>query len=362
MAKKIGIVTWYHKGYNFGSTLQAYSTQMVLEQMGYDAELINYSSDKRKLKKNIKDFGKKIYLRITKPNVHRAWVKMDKWINSNLNVSGNYDSWEKLKKNAGRYDATICGSDQIWRSHKDGIIDPFYFLQFISEEKRIAYAPSIARDYIDERIVDEFTAYVKEIRHLSIREKQGAELLKKVTGRDAKVVLDPTLLLTKDQWEKQLENKESYKKDYIFCYLLTKNEQYYQEVLEVAKNEKLEVITPAIFSNCYNDSIPLDSFDFLNLIKGAKFVVTDSFHGVAFSISFKKRFAAYKRFPDSYKKSQNSRIYNILDELQIRERLVDNNSLQLILNKEINFQEVDKLLNKMRRDSLRYLEDSLSNI
>ncbi len=360
MAKKIGIVTWYDRGHNYGSTLQAYALQTILQNMGYDSEFISFKS--KKLNKKIKEIGKRIYLYIFDRNVYKTWGKMDKWIESNLSISENNSSFEQLKSKAVKYDAVICGSDQIW-NNSGGIINPFYYLQFVDKSKRIAYAPSIARDYIDEDLADKFRDYIKEIKYLSIREKQGAELIKRLTGREAKVVLDPTLLLNKYEWESRISyDNELENKQYIFCYLLTKNDKYYNEIIELSKKLNVEVISPTLFRNHNKNSKNVDFFEFLNLIRYADYVVTDSFHGVAFSINLCKQFAVYKRFSDSYKETQNSRIYNILNELHLNDRLVtDNNRLEVVINNNIDYEIIIKLLNEKRKISLGYLTRCLKS-
>jgi hypothetical protein len=360
MKKKIGIVTWFDRGYNYGSTLQAYATQTVLQNMGYESELINYKPEGQMLKKRLKEIGKKVYLYMFNNNVYRTWVKMDKWSDNNLNISKSYNTFDQLKVETIKYDAVICGSDQIW-NNSDGIIDPFYYLQFVDKDKRIAYAPSIARDYIDENLVEKFREYVKGIRCLSIREKQGAELIKKITGREANVVLDPTLLLNKDEWQMQLsDNSKLENKRFIFCYLLTKNDKYYDEIAELSNKFNIEVITPTLLSKFDETSENVDFFEFLNLIRYADYIITDSFHGVAFSLNLGKQFAVYKRFEDSYKETQNSRIYNILNEFNLNDRIVnDENKLETVLSKETDYTITNSILSKKRRESLAYLVDAL---
>jgi len=295
-------------------------------------------------------------------NVYLTWKKMDKWIKSNLNISEKYDSFEELKSISMQYGAVICGSDQIWNN--DGSINPFYYLQFADKSKRIAYAPSIARDYIDDRFVETFSKYVQQIKYLSIREKQGAQLIKKITGREATVVLDPTLLLNKEQWEKQLPNNhELENRKYIFCYFLTKNDTYYNEVLKLSKKLNVEIITPTIFRNHNDTSQNVDFFEFLNLIRYAQFVVTDSFHGVAFSLNFCKQFAVYKRFKDSYKGTQNSRIYNVLNEFNLNDMLItENNKLEQVISNIKDYENISNILDEKRQDSLEYLNRALKSV
>ncbi|AEE91894.1 conserved protein of unknown function [Tepidanaerobacter acetatoxydans Re1] len=362
MVKKIGIVTWYDRGYNYGSTLQAYASQIILQKMGYSSEFINFNPERQKISKRIKEILKRIYLYLFDRNVYETWKKMDDWIKSHLIISEKYDSYEQLKSKSLKYDAVICGSDQIW-NNSSGEINPFYYLQFINESKRIAYAPSIARDYIDKNLQSVFCDYVKGIKYLSIRETQGAELIKNITGRDAKVVLDPTLLVDKHEWENKLSDDYELKnKMYIFCYLLTKNDKHYKIIAELSNKLNIEVITPTLLNRYDKTSKNVDFFEFLNLIRYADYVVTDSFHGVAFSLNFCKQFAVFKRFPDSYKETQNSRIYSILNEFGLNDRLVtDNNSLELIIKKNINYEDINIKLKRKREDSLQYLRSSLES-
>lgn len=362
MAKKIGIVTWYDRGYNYGSTLQAYAMQMILQKMGYSSEFINFHPERQKISKRTKEVLKRIYLYLFNRNVYETWEKMDDWIESHLIISEKYDSYEQLKSKSLKYDAVICGSDQIW-NNSSGIINPFYYLQFINESKRIAYAPSIARDYIDKNLQDTFCDYVKGIKYLSIRETQGAELIKNITGREAKVVLDPTLLVDKHEWESKLSDDYELKnKRYIFCYLLTKNDKHYKAIAELSNKLNIEVVTPTLLNRHDKTSKNVDFFAFLNLIRYANYVVTDSFHGVAFSLNFCKQFAVFQRFPDSYKETQNSRIYNILNEFGLNDRLVtDNNNLESIIKKNINYEDIKIKLKKKREDSLQYLKNSLES-
>ncbi len=362
MAKKVGIVTWYNRGYNYGSTLQAYATQVILEKWGYSPEFIDFDPERQKIRKRMKEVLKRIYLYVFDRDVYETWDKMDQRIESYLIISERYDSYEYLRSKSSKYDAVICGSDQIW-NNSGGTINPFYYLQFVDENKRIAYAPSIARDYIEESLQNTFCDYVQGIKYLSIRETHGADLIKTITGREAEVVLDPTLLVDKTEWESRLSDDcELRDKNYILCYLLTRNEKYCEMVKQLANRLDMEVITPTLFGDHCVRSENVDFFGFLNLIRYADYVVTDSFHGVAFSINFCKQFAVFKRFLDSDKDSQNSRIYSILTEFGLSDRLVtDSNGLESIVQNEVNYELILAKLKEKRQHSMQYLKNSLES-
>ena len=358
---KIGIVTWYDKGYNYGSTLQAFAMQSYLENKGYECELINYKPEYKKVYNVLKEIIKRLYLLVFNYKVYKSWRIMEKWIKNNIKESKLILSYEELIKYSQKYDILICGSDQIWCNSHD-VVDPFYYLQFTDIEKRIAYAPSIGKNYINDNIQETFAKYVKEIKYLSIREEKGAELIQKYAGKSAKVVVDPTFLLDKKMWEKsaKISKNRIINEPYIFAYFLKKNEEYFEQVNEIAKKKNLRIITVPIMNNNNKLAIEVNHTDFLNLIKNAKYVITDSFHGMVFSINFEKDFIIYKKFNDNLKETENSRIYNILEKLNLYNRLVtDNNTIDNIIDTNINYSEVKKKLNKLINESEKYLTESI---
>lgn len=362
--KKIGLVTWYDRGGNYGSTLQAFATQTFLENNGYECELINYKPESHNVKRNVKELLKKMYLFLFNKKVLKKWNKIKIWIKNNINESKKITSYKELEEYAKDYCAIICGSDQIW-NNANNIVNPFNYLQFVNKKKRIAYAPSIARDYIDEKIKDTFAKYINEIKYLSIREQQGASLIKDITGREAKVVLDPTFLISKEEWKSKIQNldKKLIEEPYIFVYFLSKNEMNFKLVAEFAKSRGLRIVTtPAIYDE-NNFAEEADCSEFLNLINNAEYVATDSFHGVAFSINFEKEFVVFKRFKDEYKETQNSRIYNILNELELNSRLATSeNDMNMVLKEPINYSSVKKILKNLVEESKKYLLTSIEEV
>lgn len=362
--KKIGLMTWFTYD-NFGSLLQCQATIKTVKKLGYDIELINYKPRENYSTQNILTLSKKVIKKIKrlckKTNKHKL-VEKNNYIlfRNELPKSRVVNEKSDLFMLNKEYDAFICGSDQIWAPT---VFDENYFLSFVNDnEKKIAYAPSIGLPVIDNSLIkNKMTTLISQFKYLSIREVQGANLIKDLTQKEAKVVLDPTLLLTKEEWANDFVDVNY--KNYILAYFLGDNENYYKICKKIAEklNKKLLIIptTEIDFSKeetIYDDLGPKE---FISLINNADFVLTDSFHGTIFSINFNKPFISFKRFKDN-KTSQNSRIYNILKKLNL-EALLFNNNIDAVINSSlsIDYFSVNKILTELRKESINYLRTSL---
>ncbi len=234
----------------------------------------------------------------------------------------------------------------------------------MDERKRISYAPSIGYNKIQDSIRDEFRICVNGIRFLSIRETQGADIIKSITGRDAKVVLDPSLLLNKSEWLEKIKDKKCVSPDgkYILLYILGDNEEHVRYAKQLSKGTGYKLIA---INTKYGrikdlDVVYGDPFDFVELVNNASYVLTDSFHGVAFSINLEKQFVVFKRFKDDDLISQNSRIYNILEKTNLKDRLISaDESISFVQNNKIDYDKVIPLLEKERKISIDFLSKSL---
>lgn len=368
--KKIGIMTWYTYN-NFGSLLQAYALEKSILKMGYDIELINYipktsymfnySLIKRiskkvkniKIKKGIKrvkaidsnerfDEFRKKYLKISNPA----------WTNNELNVLND------------KYDAFICGSDQIWAPT---VFDENYFLGFVSDnDKKIAYAPSIGLPVIENKeIKDKMKELISSIPNLSVREQQGQNLIYELCNRKAKLVLDPTLLLSSKEWKELagMESENFAKGKYMLCYFLGDNQGYIEIARKLARKykRKLLIIPTKQHDFRYSEAIRknIGPIEFINYIRNSECVFTDSFHGTIFSLNLNIPFVTFKRFKDD-SLSQNSRIYNILDITQMKHRLYQDNYKYLEDNLlKMDFNNSNEEIENYRNHSLEFLSDSL---
>lgn len=367
---KLAIITWcnYH---NFGTFLQVYALQTFLKNNGYDAKIIDdYKFSVKQpflieIKIFLKKFIKQIYFhfRLKNDNMDKISVALyDLFKQKYLDVDYDVKSLQKLNK---RYESYICGSDQIWNpggfARKD---NDFYFASFTKSPK-IAYAPSIGVKEIPDEYKKHFTQLISDFSFLSMREHTAAKVLMDICGKTIETVVDPTLLLDRQDWYKLVDICTNNQK-YVFVYFLTYNQAYINQAREYANKHglKLRIVKPCGVKMPVGEMESAGPIEFLRLISEASFVMTDSFHAVIFSIIYKKQFVVFKRFKDTDKDSQNSRIENFLSMIKLPERLIGKENLQQINNNihNINFDEVDMKLNNFISNSKNYLLSALKAI
>ena len=222
--QKIGIATVY-TGFNYGSALQAFATKTLLSEMGYEGEVLKLSGsllpgrDVRVKKiltvlfrsmlhpggvKSLKNYGDSI-----KKPLSRESAEMFRQF-ADYHIRPYEEKYNNLKNlaHSDEYCAFLCGSDQIWNSAVF-YVDPFYYLRFAPEGKRIAFAPSFGRDFIPSYNKRKIKKFVSGIKYKSVREESGVALIKELTGDSAQVLIDPTLVLNADEWTKNLKLKEN---------------------------------------------------------------------------------------------------------------------------------------------------------
>ena len=354
--KKIGLVTWYDRGPNYGTTLQAFALQNYIKSLNYDCFIIKY--DEKNIYKKIKFCLIEIYFYIFKRQTYYKRKKMFNWINKNIILTNKKYSYNSIKKIEKDFDSFVCGSDQIW-STAENIIDPFYYLQFTNLKKRISYAPSIGKNRIGEKVKNEFIKYISGFDYLSIREETGSQIIEQLIGKKPIVVADPTLLFNKEEWINLLKIKKSTNnKQIIFAYFLSKNKEYFNIIVEFAKKNNLILHTTVENYNNFGNSIVMNSKDFLEEILNANFIVTDSFHGMIFSLIFKKNFAVFKRFKDNESMNQNSRVIDFLKRIKLNSRIYNNN-IDLLFQEKIEYSKISPNIDNIIKESQEYLQKSL---
>lgn len=362
MHKKIAIITWIsHR--NFGTVLQAYALQIVLRSLGYD----NHVIDDRKVQEA---FPRKKFspLRLIR-SIDWLFPKRASFRRANDDVIHQYDDfkdafidldseWAERGELSEKYDVFIAGSDQIWSPNVP--YDDFYFLAF-TQKPKIAYAPSLGvSEYPDDRVPC-VRPLLETFVSLSVREPHGARILQDKFGLHAEVVCDPTVLLTRSEWEELIFQRDPKECPYALCYFLTYNKKYIELVKTYCRlhslKMKLLVVSPD-FVGVADEDVYTGPTGFLEEIAGADVVFTDSFHGTIFSLIFEKDFLTFKRFDDSSSISQNSRVEHLLTSVCLVDRLVDMTSGKLEV-KSIDYVKVKDALLKQRELSLNYLRDSL---
>lgn len=372
---KIAIMTWFSY-VNYGTALQAFALSKYLTQKGYKVKVIRYYPKiKLRFDSKYKEFKfrikQKLRTMLTSKNIISEYSGevFKKFIEEYIPLTEEFKTDLELDRLNDEFDVFICGSDQIWQPLN---LDTHYYLDFVRDNSnKIAYAPSMGITKIykseDEKIISDL---IRRFKYLSVREQSLAKMIKKLNGKQAETVLDPTLLLDKDDWG-CLDVNINIKKPYLLAYFLGNNEKYWKVVKKIASILNLNIcIVPIFKKDIYRQSkISSDKSAqlvknispavFVSLIRQASFLCTDSFHGVAFSVNFNKQFIAFKRFKDDEDISQNSRVLDFLSIFGLESRLY-NPSMNI--NEKIEFENVNVKLNCLRNKSEEFLLDSLEKI
>lgn len=387
--KKVAIVSCYFQ-HNYGSMLQAYATQMALDRLGYENETIDISGFRGEIKKaKIKYFvkasltsdillskigmAKNVAIKKFLKNEYVSQVKIrdrkfDDFCKKYFRLSQIYESKAELAaKCAEKYSAVIVGSDQLWLPAN--IAADYYTLNFVPESvNTIAYATSFGQSTLPKDSAKKAKIFLNRIKHISIREESGQKLIKDLTGRDVPVVCDPTLLFTGDDWMSIQQEEPIIKTPYIFCYFLGNNpphREFAKRLREITGYKIVALTHLDEYVKCdinYADETPydIDPSDFLNLIRNASYVCTDSFHCSVFSILYKRKFFAFRRYTRNTKQSTNSRLDTLFNLTGISGRIMKGDeNIRECLNMEIDYDEAYKRLDKLREDSYDFLAKSL---
>lgn len=379
-SKDTCIMTLYYNNYNYGGLLQAYALQKVLTKLGHNAEVISYQQNKiRKLCYRIKALGlfKTYTAIIDKVKFKKMLGKRQKKILFNERISKyndfikhiphtclyNDDSIYDIKD---RYINYICGSDQIWNPNW---WDMNYFLNFAPDNANtISYAASMGISQLNNRQRNQLKQGLKHIRHISVREIQAAEIIRQSMGSNADIVLDPTLLLDSSEWDTLATDSPEIKGDYVFGYILNNPDEYIPKIKKLCQEQGLKFFNipypKCTINSCDENNEYLWSTgprEWLGLIKNAKYVFTDSFHGTAFSIIFNKNFSTIHINSIGGKKAYASRLYSLLELFGLETRIItDFNVLdKTLFDRDINYITVNKIKMKLQEKSIKFLSNSL---
>ena len=349
--KNIAIITICDNS-NYGNRLQNYALHKVISNMGCESVTFWDKSENR-LKYRVKLLVKRI---LPINNVQRK-RDISFQMFTRTNIANKYVDLDRLENLNDRFDYFIVGSDQIWNynfSHakkKD-------FLKFASKDKTISYAPSFGISEVDDEWKVKISDGVNHIKYLSVRETQGAKIIKELTNRDAQVVLDPTLLLNKEDWCKvEKKPKKMINEKYILTYFLgEKSKKLNDEIKELSKTNNLKIIN--LNNEDDEDFYICGPSEFLYLFNRAEIVLTDSFHGCVFSMIYNKPFYVFDR-NEKGMKCMNSRLDTLLKTFKQEERKVS--SLENIDNVFLyDYSESYKILREKQIESIFFLENALN--
>jgi len=367
--KRVGVITM-PRVINYGAILQAYGLCKTVADMGHECELIDYTypnafhlaskfQSRAILKRRLRSLLKRVCFtsELDKVRVRR----FEAFLEGNMVFTDKtFRSVDELKSAPPVFDAYITGSDQVWNP-KFVLDDPSFFLQFAPRNAaRIAYAASIALTEIPEKFHAQYRKHIMEIGSLSLREDSGVRLVKKLTDRDSDLVLDPSLLLDKNEWS-EVAVPFGERNPYIVCYCLG-GFQYARRLCQhIAKMTGYSVVHvwPQPYERltssmqCIYDAGPAE---FLGIFKGASFVVTNSFHGTAFAANFSKPFFTILRHDIAFDSRQASFLRMLGAEsrgLELGAPLPSEEQLNM------EFGSVQSVLGKKRKESIAFLHDAL---
>ena len=354
---------------NYGSLLQSIATQMLLTRLGHNCEIIDYVNPEehglRAVMNSLKSkpfwkrnlITKAAYLILRYPSEKLAEIKFAKMRNHYLRLTRRFKEGSELSDI--KADVFMTGSDQVWGPTTDKTYDPAYFLSFVKDGKKIAFASSFGKKGFADSDERNIRKLLEDYDDIAVREDTAISLLNSMGIKEAKQVLDPTLLIDKSEWN-TLAKDEKTAKDYVLVYQLHNNPDLEHYALEFSKKVGLPLkrVSPSLHQfNRGGKFEYLPSLGhFLSLIKNCKYLITDSFHGTAFAINFNKQFIEI--MPNNGTGGRNQ---SILKLLGLSNRIVQDVNDFSIVEEIIDYNRVNQILAQERKKSIQILGDFLKN-
>ncbi|GAB2609253.1 polysaccharide pyruvyl transferase family protein [Belliella aquatica] len=377
--KKIGILTLPLKS-NYGGIMQAFALHKVVGSLGFEPLLINIQFKTNKfveIPKLIVKFFFNFLFQKEKLIIYPSITQTEHLYSNNIRFIDDYFNKTNEVRTLSDYnlidnykiEGFVVGSDQVWRKEYSKSIDFFnYFFNFLSKNDKvlkIAYAASFGLDYwqFNKKETDIIKKLLLKFNGISLRENQGAQLLLENTGIDSIDVLDPTLLLNAEFYTSFFKIPKK-KNPHLFTYIL--DDKYYSEkkineICEIFNLEKSSLnmtLRKSKLGIIKNSNLPFPSvIEWIGHFRNSEFILTDSFHGMVFSIIFNKKFLVFAN-----KSRGISRFESLLNKLNLESRLIHDFSQinKNLLDQEIDYKLVNKLLDKERERSIEFLQFNLS--
>lgn len=365
---KIDIVT-LHRAQNYGSVLQAFALQKQIEKLGHQAYILDYYPERytnkgllKRLKNKSSRFNNPLVLLIAKLLIYPSYLKKGIQFNKFMHyLNLEKPSFATNEEGMGRFtdaDAYCAGSDQIWNSHWNEGVEKVLFLDFVPKGKLcLSYAASIGLSNIPANEIDETKLLLDKFEFLSLREDKVVELVRELGRTDAVQCLDPTLLMSKEEWS--LYADDSYKgKEYVLTYNLHHDPEIDKCAKAIASKYHLQIRN---ISYNWHDIVRHGHLDwcptvegFLGLIKNAKYVVADSFHATAFSIIFEKSFVVIT--PEV----ASSRLSSLLKMLGLDDHNINKFTSLKVIEQPIDYIRVKSIIATKQRESISFLNKAFT--
>lgn len=364
-----------HNVYNYGASLQAYSLMHYLQSLGHDCQIIDYMPAYRRGRYNfwyinpaskwywfIKIWPIRLvvclFLAPKRFKTYKRKKAFDAFTKDKLCLTLRYNNLNELEKENWRVDAFIVGSDQVWNTDHETGRDPANYLTFVPKGSiKMSYAASFGMDKILPNYANLVKENLKVFDAVSVRENSGVTLLKDL-GISATHVVDPVFLNSSAFWSSLVNTSIIPKNKYILVYDFANNSIIEKFTQYVSTQTGLTIISVNDFIEHRYTDVNVNNagpIEFLSLIKGAEFFISNSFHGTAFSIIFHTPFFVVKRSIGNV----NTRMEDLLSSLGLQDRWIENESFFHRWRERINFEEVDRLLSDRVSNSKRFLEQKL---
>ncbi len=389
--KKVGIVSCYFQ-HNYGSMLQAFATQKALDKLGYENETIDISGFKSEINKAkmlyfvkasltsdilLSKFGmvkNAIRRKLSKGEYgHNTIIrnlKFDNFSNSHFRLSERYLGKTELgEKCKDKYSAVLVGSDQLWLP--GNIAADYYTLNWVPNDiNTVSYSTSFGQSELPNDIAKKARVFLNRINHIGIREESGKRLIYQLVNRNVPVVCDPTLLFTGEEWMSIQTEERIISSPYILCYFLGNNPPHreFAKRLKCETGYKIVALTHldeyVKSDEGYADFTPydIDPADFLNLIRNAEYICTDSFHCSVFSMLYEKDFYTFRRYSRKTRSSTNTRLDTLFNLAGISGRILDGDEdIKSCLDMKIDYVKVLDNLAFLREKSYSYLIAALED-
>ena len=358
---RVAVIT-LHRIHNYGSVLQAYATQRIFEAMGHDTVIVDYITPQRTRRKlyTLRPAGSSggfkgmlihgariaslIIRDITFGHFRERYMKL----------TGKYVTPEDLEKNPPVADLYVSGSDQVWNSHYNEGVDRGFFLDFISEDcRRLAFVSSFGKTSLDDSEKHQIRKYLDRYQALSVREDSALEIIRDLGRQDAVHLLDPTLQLSREEWMK-IASPRLVHEPYVLLMLLYNEDNHateYARKIADAKGLKLVRLSWGLKKPAGVDVLMTHRSpqDFISLFANADFIVTNSFHGLAFSINLEKQFIVVPR------NEFNSRIESLLRLTGLSGRMIRGQDCLVTAREYIDYTSVRKILEAEREKARAFL-------
>lgn len=359
-----------HAPSNYGSLLQAIATQIIIENLGYKCEIIDYLRDdehglhgvktvlKRKREWTNNQLKKFLYVILRYPEEKIAELKFRKMRLRYLKLTAPCKTLFDLSKLDA--DVFMTGSDQVWGPILNGKFDKAYFLSFVSTKPKIAFASSFGKSDFTDDIVNEYKRYLSEYSFITVREDTAAELLKQWDIPCTGQILDPTLILSEKVWNKFIKKTKTPER-YVLVYQIHNDNRLGGYAYQLAKKKGLPLlrISPLLHQVSREGKLKFlpDLGEFLYYIKHCTYFITDSFHGTAFALNFNKDFIEI--LPNT---STSSRNLSILRLTELENRIVSDFNDFSLVDERINYEKVNAILYEQRNISLEKIKYILSEL